>query len=48
MGEILCANVVPDQETFVHDRWSTQHFCMLAVAEASERHGDKHCEGGGA
>ena len=40
--------IVSYQETFVHDRWSAQHFCMLAVAETSEQHGDKHCEGGGA
>ena len=38
--------MVPDQEIFVHGRWSAQHFCLLAVAETSEKH--RNCERGGA
>ena len=40
--------MIPDQKTFVHGRWPAQHFCMLAVTETYEQHGDKHCPEGGA
>ena len=40
--------MVPDQEIFVHDRWSVQHFCMLVVAEISKQHGNKYCKECGA
>ena len=42
VSKVLCANVVPDQETYVHVRWLAQHFCILAVAKTFEQHRDEH------